>query len=99
MLQMDLPSAARINLLHQADENRYVLHLLYSSPIRRGMASVIEDSVPLKDITVSFQFPEKIASVSLIPDKQNLTITQKGSSYCVTIPEFKTHCALLFHYF
>ena len=98
MVEVDLPSTARINLLHQESENRYVLHLLYSCPIRRGITSVIEDIVPLKNITVAFQFLETIESVSLIPNMQNLQITKKGSNYFVTIPEFKTHCALLFHY-
>ena len=55
MLKVDLPSAARINLLHQSNENRYVMHLLYGSPIRRGMTYVIEDLVPLKNTTVAFQ--------------------------------------------
>ena len=32
-LRVNMPSAARINLLHQKDNNRYVLHLLYSSPV------------------------------------------------------------------
>ena len=99
MLKVDLPSTARINLLHQSNENRYVMHLLYSSPIRRGIASVIEDFVPLKNTTVAFQLPKPIKSVTLIPGKQNLKITKKGSFAFIRIPEFKTHCALLFHYF
>ena len=99
MLKVDLPSAARINLLHQSNENRYVMHLLYGSPIRRGMTYVIEDLVPLKNTTVAFQLPKKIKSVTLIPSQQNLQITKEGSYCFVTIPEFKTHCALLFHYF
>jgi hypothetical protein len=98
IIEVDLPSAARINLLHQANEKRYVLHVLYSTPIRRGITSVIEDSVPLENITIAFQFPKEIKSVSLIPDKQELDILQNDSMYVVTIPRFKTHCALSFHY-
>ena len=98
MLKVVLPSTARINLLHQENQKCFALHLLYSSPIRRGMASVIEDNVPLKNIQVAFQFPETIDSVTLIPDHQNLNISKNNSSCIVTIPEFKTHCILLFHY-
>ena len=47
IIEVDLPSAARINLLHQANDRRFVLHLLYSTPIKRGIASVIEDFVPV----------------------------------------------------
>ena len=99
MLKVDLPSAARINLLHQENQKRYVLHLLYSSPVRRGITSVIEDSVTLYDIKVIFKLPEKISSVRLIPDEKNLKINKQGSYSFVTIPEFKMHCALAFHYF
>ena len=99
MLKVDLPSAARINLLHQSKKNRYVMHLLYGSPIRRGMTSVIEDLVPLKNTTVAFQLPKTIKSVTLIPEQRNLQISKKGSYAFVTVPEFRTHCALLFHYF
>lgn len=98
IVEVDLPSAARINLLHQVNKKRFVLHLLYSTPIRRGITSVIEDSVPLENITIAFQFPKEIQSVSLIPDKQELNIQHNDSKYFVTIPQFKTHCALSFHY-
>lgn len=98
LVKVSLPSAARINLLHQESEKRFVLHLLYSTPIRRGITSVIEDSVPLNNSTVTFQLPKAIKSVSLIPDKRDLEIFKIDSRYTVTIPEFKTHCVLLFHY-
>jgi hypothetical protein len=98
MVEVNLPSAARINLLHQENEKRFVLHLLYSTPIRRGIASVIEDSVPLSDIEVSFDFPHKIQSVTLIPDQRDLPISKDHTKQFVTIPKFETHCALVFHY-
>jgi hypothetical protein len=98
MIEVNLPSAARINLLHQENEKRFVLHLLYSTPIRRGIASVIEDSVPLSDIEVSFDFPHKIQSVALIPDQKDLPISKDRTKQFVTIPKFETHCALVFHY-
>ena len=32
LVKVDLPSLGRINLLHQPEKKRYVLHLLYASP-------------------------------------------------------------------
>ena len=61
MIEVDLPSAARINLLHQENEHRFVLHILYSTPIRQGNASVIEDLVSLSNIKVSFNFQKKFS--------------------------------------
>ena len=98
MIEVDLPSAARINLLHQENEQRFVLHILYSTPIRRGIASVIEDFVSLSNIKVSFNFPKEIHAVTLIPDQQNLAISKNQSKQLVTIPKFEMHCALVFHY-
>lgn len=98
MLKVKLPSTARINLLHQKYNNRYVLHFLNSSPIRRGIASVIEDSITLNNINVAFRMPKEISSVHLIPDEQDLKITKQGEYNFVKIPEIKMHCALLFHY-
>ena len=98
MVKVNLPSAGRVNLLHQADRGRYIYHLLYSPPMTRGVATVIEDNITLNEVIVSFKFPNNIKSVFLIPDKQELPIHNNDSVSYVTIPKFKTHCALVFHY-
>ncbi|MFL2847893.1 MAG: alpha-amylase family protein [Coraliomargaritaceae bacterium] len=97
-IKVDLPSSARINLLHQKNKNRFVLHLLYSTPITRGVATVIEDFVPLEGVSVFFNFPENINSVSLIPNGLTLKIKEACSGFLVTVPKLEMHCALVFHY-
>ena len=52
LVKVDLQSSGRINLLHQPEKSRYVLHLLYATPIQRGRAQVIEDLVPYSDTDV-----------------------------------------------
>lgn len=99
VIHVELPSAARINLLHQINEKRYALHLLYSTPMLRGSSLVIEDCVPLNKIKVSFDFPEKIKAISLFPDNKNLDIKLNKNENFVVVPQFKTHCVLLFHYY
>ena len=96
--EVDLPSAARINLLHQANDRRLVLHLLYSTPIKRGIASVIEDFVPLSNIKVNFDFEKEINCVTLLPDDKVLSVTKNGLKQFVIIPKFKSHCILVFNY-
>ena len=93
-----LPSSARVNLLHQEEERRFVFHLLYSTPLNRGVAAVIEDHVPLCDVEVYFNFPKKINKVMIIPDCKSLSINRSDSGYFVTIPRMNMHCALVFHY-
>ena len=97
-VSVNLPSAARINLLHQEKHKRYCMHLLFSTPIKRGIATVIEDLISLNEIVVEFKFPKVIESVSLIPENENLKIETRGLQNFVTIPEFNTHCILVFHY-
>ena len=98
LVKVDMPSAARINLLHQVDQNRYVMHLLYGSPIRRGATSVIEDVVALRNTKVTFDFPENISLATLVPGCKNLEIHKDKSKYFVIIPEFETHCLIAFNY-
>ncbi len=60
MVKVELPSLGRINLLHQTEHKRYVLHLLYASPIQRGSVRVIEDLVPLYNAPVTFDLDKNI---------------------------------------
>lgn len=98
MVKTEMPSAGRISFLHQPDKKRYVAHLLYGPPLQRGRCLVIEDLVPLHNIPVEVNVPEKIRKATLIPDRKNLRITKKGNSVRVTVPEFSCHCAVVFEY-
>ncbi|MEX0776639.1 MAG: alpha-amylase family protein [Phycisphaeraceae bacterium] len=55
-----LPSAGRVNLLHQPQHRRYVAHLTYGPPLQRGRCTVIEDLPILRDVEVTIRLPEKI---------------------------------------
>ena len=97
-IKVDLPSSGRVSLLDQENEQRYVLHLLYSSPIQRGDTCVIEDLVPLHSVKVDFSFKHKINQILLIPDNKKLEICDLDGNQSVTIPQFECHCALVFDY-
>ncbi len=57
-VRSSMPSGGRVSLHHQAQHHRYVLHLLYAPPVQRGRCAVIEDQVPLLDVTVTLNLPE-----------------------------------------
>jgi hypothetical protein len=101
-LKVDLPSAGRVNLLHQPDKNRFVAHLLYATPHYRGGLELIEDLVPLHNVAVEFHVPEnmiaKIRSARLIPGDQPLPIREKAGVVHVTVPQFTMHCGVVFEY-
>lgn len=98
LIQVDLPSAGRISLLHQAAQSRYVLHLLYCPVTQRGRVAVLEDFPPLHDVRVQFDFPESIESVTMLSDDLNLTLPQKSSSGSLSVPQLRGHGLLVFQY-
>ncbi|NHF58581.1 hypothetical protein FK220_004480 [Flavobacteriaceae bacterium TP-CH-4] len=98
MLETDMPSMGRINLLHQPEQKRYVAHLLYASPIQRGSVRVIEDLVPLYDIPVKLNVPEQINEAYLIPSGELLPLKQVDGRLQVTVPVVECHAAIVFEY-
>ena len=98
VLSVKMPSSARVSLLHQPNKKRFVAHLLYAPPLRRGSVHVIEDVVPLYTIPVKLNVPEAIASVYLIPGRQKLNFTQSPSGVSVEVPKLEMHASVVFEY-
>ena len=98
MVSADMPSSGRMNLLHQPEHNRYVVHLLYASPIQRGAVSVIEDLLPIYNTRVEVSFKEKIQRAYLIPSGESVSMERKGDEIELIIPEFTCHTALVLEY-
>lgn len=94
----EMPSCGRINLMHQKKEMRYIVHLTYGTPHKRGRASVIEDLVPLHNTPVSVKFKENIKSVYLIPSGEKLEMKKNGDRIDVIVPEFTCHTGIVFEY-
>lgn len=98
MLSVELPSAGRISLLHQATNKRYVAHLLYAPPIQRGECEVIEDLPELRDVPVTVELPQVIKRVRLIPDGLELPFVERDGKIVILIAAFSCHCAIVFEY-
>jgi len=98
MVKTELPSAGRVSLLHQIDKKRYVVHLLYGPPIKRGDCEVIEDLPFLYNVPVQVDLPNKIKHVYTIPDMKEMQITNKEGKISVTVPEFQCHIGIVFEY-
>lgn len=98
MVQTRLPSTGRVSLLHQADLKRYVVHLLFASPIQRGNCEVIEDLVPLYEVPVRVDLPVQVQRATLIPAMEELALEKNGDGVQVVVPAFTCHCAIAFDY-
>jgi hypothetical protein len=95
----NLPSGAVATLMKQPKENRYINHLLYASPVKRGDGiEVIEDLVPLHGIEVELLIPEEIKKAYDGKTKQEIKFTQNGKKIKFAIDELLCHKVVVLEY-
>ncbi len=97
-LGVRLPSAGRVNLLHQPARRRYVVHLLYAPPLSRGRCLVIEDTPPLHDVQIELRVTPVVRAVSLAPQAKALAIERDADCVRVIVPRVEAHQAVVFEY-
>jgi len=97
-VEAEMPSAGRVSLLHQAEESRYVAHLLYGPPLERGRCLVIEDLPPLYDVRVTVRLPEQVKRVYAVPELESgeLTVERSDDAVSVVVPRMQCHQAVVF---
>ncbi|MFC2090826.1 hypothetical protein ACFLT1_08620, partial [Bacteroidota bacterium] len=98
MAEVEMPSSGRINLLRQDFKHRYVLHMLYATPIQRGSVRVIEDLVPLYNVPVTIDLEEQIKKAYMIPSGKRLRMKVSDGKIHLTIPEFTCHTGVVLEY-
>ena len=85
----NLPSAGVVTLNEQADQNRYVLHALYATPVKRGSGiEVIEDLVPIYDTTFEIKTDKPITRVTAVPQNEAIPFTYENGVCRFTIDKF-----------
>ncbi len=105
-LKTNLPSTARVSLNYQAAERRHILHLLYANTISRGGSmnlsggtvsasgltiQVIEDLLPLHDISITLANLPRISRVTLEPQGQEAEFIQKEGAIYLQLDGFTCH--------
>lgn len=97
-IDIKLPVQGRVHLLEQEAKKRYVLHVLYGSPVQRGGVCVIEDLPELTNINTKVMVEEEIKKVKLVPQNIELVFSQEGKEIEFTIPKFSSHQMVVFEY-
>jgi len=102
----NLPSTARVSLMRQPKDSRYVLHLLHANTILRGSSvklspegyvrdskpvEVIEDLLPLRDVEVALRLPEAVKSVTLEPQGKEIAFVVENGRTKIAVDEFVCH--------
>jgi len=95
----NLPSGAKATLMHQRDERRYINHIVYASPVKRGSGvEVVEDIVPLYDTEVNIRINKNVKNVYLAPEKINLGFVQNGNLLTYKVPKVDCHQMVIIDY-
>ncbi|MDF2922928.1 MAG: hypothetical protein K0R57_1842 [Paenibacillaceae bacterium] len=92
MLETGLPAQGIAVLQHQKEKHRYILHLLYASPIRRGeKIEVIEDVVPIYNIEVVLRLPVWAKRIYLAPQQKEMDYKQEQGELKFILPILDCH--------
>jgi len=98
VLRAPMPSGGRVSLVHQPKRRRYVAHLLYAPPMRRGGVLVLEDLVPVRGVTVELRVPEKITSAFTALPKKTAKLLRGKGVVSVAGVEVAGHAMVVFRY-
>lgn len=103
-LKTNMPSTARVSLMNQTAEKRYVLHLLYANTIARGgsinvdgVASrgaieVIEELLPLHNVEIKVKAPKAVKEALLVPQNTPIAFNTDEDGYVnLKLDEFTCH--------
>lgn len=108
-LRTDLPSSGRATLTYQAQQKRYVLHLLYGAPQVRGKAvpreegvgmrvmEVIEDVPAIGPVSATLRLPHTpIRCYDAISGEEVNCSQNDDGGYTITLPRLHLHAAIVF---
>lgn len=89
-IKTSLPAQGIVTLTKQKE--RYVIHMLYGVPVKRGMnTEVIEDIQPLYNIEVHLYVKEKIKMVYMAPWNIELDYTWENGALHLIVPKLDLH--------
>lgn len=90
LVRHDGPSTLSVTLNRQG--SRWILHLLHYIPERRGVDfDIIEDVIPLYNITVSLNAPDNMRRVKLVPENDVLDHEWDKGRLVFTVPVVTGH--------
>lgn len=93
-----LMSCGRVRFVRQRKEKRFVLHLMYGAPVKRGSVEVLEDFPELDDVKVSLRIGERIVSVEQPLTGEKLPFRAEMNGISFTVPKMRLHTLYLINY-
>lgn len=91
----NLPAQGIVTLMKQGE--RKICHMLYASPVKRGNGvEVIEDIIPVRDVTLSVKLDEKPNRVYLAPQCEDIAFVYENGRAAVNIDILECHQMVVF---
>lgn len=98
-LKTNLPAQGITTLMEQKEQKRFINHLLYASPVKRGKnIEIIEDIIPIYDVNVELKVEREIKKVYLTPQNTELKFEQSGNVVKYIIPKLECHQMVVLDY-
>ncbi|MGZ9584746.1 alpha-amylase family protein [Paenibacillus marinisediminis] len=99
-LKTTLPAQGVTTVQHQAQDKRYIHHLLYASPVKRGeRIEIIEDINPLYNVEVELQLSQhEVTRVYLAPQMLDISYDKTSSGVRYTVPQMECHQMVVIDY-
>lgn len=95
LLKTDLQSMGIATLTEQGD--RYVAHLLYGIPTKRGNnVEIIEDLYPIHQVSLSVKLPKAVQKAYLAPQGTEIPMTMENGRATVVVPQVDCHQMVVF---
>ena len=92
VLRLEGPTTTLATINEQSRENRYIVHLLHYIPERRGQDfDVIEDVIPIYDVSVSLNLPRRAKQATLVPAGESIEIQRDGDRLEFSVAELHGH--------
>ena len=88
----------RATMIHQKEQNRYCLNLLYAAPVKRGLAEVIEDILPVYNICAAVDVLQTIKRAYLPLTGEELPLRRENGKTCICVPKLECHAAVVLEY-
>lgn len=87
-----IPDRGVVTLTSQKEKDRLVLHMLFAHTCMRGeKTEVIEDIVPLYNVSAEVRVDKKPASVRLVPEGTPIDFTYDDGRVSFTVPKVDIH--------
>jgi hypothetical protein len=98
-LEVNLPAQGVVTLMDQPAEHRLVNHLLYASPVKRGNGiEVIEDIIPLYNISVKLHTDFVPKKVYIAPEKKDIPFSYENGILSYTVDKLENHAMVVIDY-